>query len=92
MPWQGEHPAAETVNLEQLLNFDLEGEHAARDSDQYELKFVRSLYSSELLWIHDKDGAEVAVEHPDANAEDCDHHCRNYIGEEIIPVSTTWCR
>ena len=49
MPWQGEHPAAETVNLEQLLNFDLEGEHAARDSDQYELKFVRSFYSSELL-------------------------------------------
>ena len=29
-----------------------------------------------------KDGTEHAVEHPDANAEDCDHHCRNYIGKE----------
>jgi len=34
MPWQGEHPARETVNLEQLLNFDLEGEHAVKDSEQ----------------------------------------------------------
>ena len=40
MPWQGEHPARETgysggiLNLEQLLNFDLEGEHAVKDSEQ----------------------------------------------------------
>ena len=40
MPWQGEHPATETVNLEQLLNFGLVGEHAERDSDQYESYYM----------------------------------------------------
>ena len=43
MPWQGEHPATGTVNLEQLLNFDLEGEHAARDSDQYDSYYMSSI-------------------------------------------------
>ena len=34
MPWQGEHPARETVIKDQLLNFDLEGEHAVKDSEK----------------------------------------------------------
>ena len=34
MPWQGEHPARETVIKDQLLKFDLEGEHAVKDSEK----------------------------------------------------------
>ena len=48
MPWQGEHPATGTVNQEQLLNFDLEGEHAARDSDQYDSYYMSSIITQKV--------------------------------------------